>query len=144
MGDNLNLLKSLSVNSILSSAKPTVNNVLKASTSANKEKSVLSQNQKFEIKLVVDAKKQKGVLIFSYLQSKRVRILHISSKGDALINDGSNVLMINSSNVTMVSEDEATEGRRRLEFVKHIYSCILSGELVDTNQIFLEIQKWML
>ena len=105
-----------------------------------------------KLHLQVDATKKRGILTHQpqgchgplQLQSSRVSVLHISSKGDALVNDGKSILMIPASAVSVVEDDEATEGRKRLEFVKRVYNSILEGDIIDTAAIYLEIQKWLL
>ena len=105
-----------------------------------------------KLHLQVDATKKKGILTHKphgchgplQVQSSRVSVLHISSKGDALVNDGTTILMIPAAAVSIVDDDEDAEGRKRLEFVKRIYNSILEGDIIDTAAVYLEIQKWLL
>lgn len=100
--------------------------------------------KKHKIVLHVDKTKQRGILTLRHLYSVRVSVIHISSKGDALVNDGKKAMMIPADSVQVVNEEEDVAGRRRLEFVKKIYETLRSGGIVDTAAIYLEVQKWLL
>lgn len=103
-----------------------------------------SFKRQLELNLVVHSNKKKGILTTGVFKSSRVQVLHLSSKGDALVKNGSDVLMISSDKVTMIGQNDAEEGKERLRFIRQMYKTILSGNPIDTGSIYLEIQKWLL
>ena len=97
-----------------------------------------------KVVLQVHRSRKKGMLTLRHLHSVRVSIVHISSRGDALVNDGKKAMMIPSESVMIDTLEESVAARQRFQFVKSIYETIKKGDIVDTAAVYFEVQKWLL
>mmetsp|Transcript_8046 Transcript_8046/g.12972 ORF Transcript_8046/g.12972 Transcript_8046/m.12972 type:complete len:121 (-) Transcript_8046:1104-1466(-) len=99
---------------------------------------------------------EKKAVLVQNSKLKSVSILKLNFKGDALVHDGSRIMMISSDNIIKSTEcveekdsevtgldlSSASEGEKRLAAVKRIYDRWMNGNSLDTNTLIHECHRY--
>mmetsp|Transcript_2656 Transcript_2656/g.3004 ORF Transcript_2656/g.3004 Transcript_2656/m.3004 type:complete len:131 (-) Transcript_2656:726-1118(-) len=95
----------------------------------------VKEKNKDSLLLQVDGSKKSGILTTA-VNSLRVNILKVNNKGDALIHDGTRIMMVAAQHVRLPNAEDI--GFKRLQFIKKLYSLLLKGDSIDTAKVFVE------
>lgn len=91
--------------------------------------------------LKVDESRKSGVLV-TPRKSVKVTIMKLNVRGDALVHDGTRIMMVPSKHVAIGTSEE-TEGAKRLELVKRTYEAISTGAVIDVAAVYAEVRSWL-